>query len=327
MPEPGLHGARLAAFDAGHPLKVGTRQSPLALAQAHEVADALCRRYAWPDDAVQLVPMIASGDRILDRPLHEVGGKALWTKELDRALADGDIDIAVHSMKDVETARPPAFEIAATLERADVRDRLIGRESIAALPSAARVGTASPRRTAQLLAIRPDLQPLLFRGNVATRLAKLAAGEADATLLAAAGLDRLGLHDTGVPVPVEIMLPAPAQGAIGIELLAVRHDLGALIAGIGHRPTFDCVMAERAFLYALGADCRSPVAALAVNDRDNRGHGHGPLTLTGELLMPDGTEHVRGTIAVDAGAMTAPALLARQLLDRASPRLRALFAA
>ncbi|MFL6861918.1 MAG: hydroxymethylbilane synthase, partial [Allosphingosinicella sp.] len=198
------------------PLRIGTRGSPLALIQAHLVADALRAAHGWDEDAIEIVPITTSGDVIQDRPLAEVGGKALWTKELDACLADGRTDLSVHSMKDVETIRPEMFAIAAMLERADTRDRLIGADSIEALAQGAIVGTSSPRRTAQLLARRPDLQPISIRGNVQTRLAKIARGEVDATLLAAAGLERLGLAD-GAPLD---LLPAPAQGAIGIETLA-----------------------------------------------------------------------------------------------------------
>jgi hydroxymethylbilane synthase len=181
------------------PLKLGTRASPLALAQAHLVRTALLKTHGWTEDRVEIVAMTASGDRVQDRPLAEVGGKALWTKELDRALFNGDIDFAVHSMKDVETIRPTELEIVAMLPRADARDRLIGVDRLADLPTGARIGTSAPRRTAQLLRARPDLKIVLFRGNVATRLSKLDAGDADATLLAAAGLDRLGMTDIGTP--------------------------------------------------------------------------------------------------------------------------------
>ena len=212
------------------PLRLGTRASPLAMAQAHLVRDALCSAHGWDSEAVVIMPVVASGDKILDRALADVGGKALWTKELDASLLSGEIDFAVHSMKDVETVRPPALKITAMLERGDVRDRLIGAESPMALAFGARVGTSAPRRTAQLLRLRPDLNIILFRGNVATRLAKLGAGEADATLLAAAGLDRLGMNDTGTAVPVDLMLPAPSQGAIGIETMAGNVAVNALIA-------------------------------------------------------------------------------------------------
>ncbi len=293
------------------PLKLGTRASPLALAQAHMVRDALLSAHGWDESRVEIAAMTASGDRILDRPLAEVGGKALWTKELDRALFEGEIDFAVHSMKDVETLRPAELAIVAMLPRADVRDRLIGAPSIAALPQGARVGTSSPRRAAQLLRHRPDLNIVLFRGNVATRLAKLAAGEADATLLAAAGLDRLGQSDVGVAVSEDDMLPAPAQGAIGIETHGANARVQALLAPINDAATFACVMAERAFLATLSADCHSPVAAQArLVD--------GQLHIRGEILSPDGA-------LCEAGDADDPVALAQALLDRAPPSLRALF--
>jgi hydroxymethylbilane synthase len=281
------------------PFRIGTRGSPLALAQAHMVADAL---RAKTSVETEIVPITTSGDIIQDRALAELGGKALWTKELDRALVEGRTDLSVHSMKDVETIRPETLSIAAMLERADTRDRLIGAESLAALPKGARVGTSSPRRTAQLLARRPDLDCAIIRGNVQTRLAKIEAGDYDATLLAAAGLDRLGL-DIGAPID---LLPAPAQGAIGVEMLAERDDLRTLLAAIDDRPTHDAVNAERAFLAALGGDCHSAVAALA----------DGPI-VKAEILSADG-----GEIRSGEGE---PAELARRLLAEASPALRAMF--
>jgi hydroxymethylbilane synthase len=262
--------------------------------------------------------MLSSGDKVQDRPLAEIGGKALWTKELERALLEHEIDIAVHSMKDVETVRAGIFRIAAMLPRADVRDRLIGAESIAALPQGAKVGTSSPRRAAQLKALRPDLITESIRGNVATRLSKVANGEFDATLLAAAGLDRLGQSDIGIAIEPGEMLPAASQGAIGIDCLAERADIAALLAPISHQPTFDCVMAERAFLEALGGTCHSPVAAQAAWEG-------GALLLMGEILREDGSERQSGSIASKVGESAAPAELARQLLDAASPELRALF--
>ena len=285
------------------PLRIGTRGSPLALVQARLVAEALRAAHDWDEEAVALVPITTSGDVIQDRPLAEVGGKALWTKELDACLAEGRTDFSVHSMKDVETIRPTTFAIAAMLERADTRDRLIGAESIEALPRGAVVGTSSPRRTAQLLARRPDLETVSIRGNVQTRLAKVARGEVDATLLAAAGLDRLGI-DEGVPLD---LLPAPAQGAIGVEIRADRDDLRALLSAIDHAPTHAAVKAERAFLAALGGDCHSAVAALA---RDG--------VLRAEILSSDGSE-------VQAGEGE-PAELAGRLLAAASPALRSTFA-
>ncbi|GAA0338565.1 hydroxymethylbilane synthase [Sphingomonas oligophenolica] len=301
-------------------LRLGTRGSPLALVQAHMVRDALCAAHGWPEDAVEIVPIRTTGDRVQDRALAEIGGKALWTKELDRALTEGEIDCAVHSMKDVETLRPDSIRIAAMLPRADVRDRLIGAASIDALPENAVIGTSSPRRSAQLRRLRPDLRPVLFRGNVDTRLAKLAAGEVDATLLAAAGLDRLGRDDVGAAIPNDVMLPAPAQGAVGIEARAADSRALGWLAAIGHAPTFACVMLERALLAALQADCHSPVAGLAVIDGET-------VTISAELLAEDGSAHVTGELA---GAVTEPGMaeaLARDLLARAPPSVRRLFAA
>ncbi|KQX17916.1 MULTISPECIES: hydroxymethylbilane synthase [unclassified Sphingomonas] len=299
------------------PLRLGTRGSPLALTQARMVIAALRAAHGWDEDAVEIVAIKTSGDRIQDRALADVGGKALWTKELDRALIDGEIDFAVHSMKDVETIRPAEIVIAAMLPRADVRDRLIGAASLAALPPGARVGTSSPRRSAQVRRARPDAAIVLFRGNVDTRLGKLAAGEAEATLLAGAGLLRLGRDEVGHPVPVEEMLPAPAQGAVGIETLATREDIRALLGAIDDGQTNACVSAERALLAALGADCRSPVGALAVRS------GAG-LLLRAEILTEDGSECRAGeALLLRTGDAAA---LAHRLLESASPRLRALFA-
>ena len=194
------------------PLRLGTRRSPLALAQAEETRARLCAAHGWAESAVELVTVIASGDRVQDRPLSEIGGKALWTKELDAWLDDGSIDAAVHSMKDVETVRPDFLTIAAILPREDVRDVLVGAASIASIPPGARVGTSAPRRAAQMLHARPDLTVLTFRGNVATRIAKLAAGEADVTLLAAAGLGRLGENRGGHAAGLRRLVARPGAG-------------------------------------------------------------------------------------------------------------------
>ncbi|MGN6818863.1 MAG: hydroxymethylbilane synthase [Sphingomonas sp.] len=295
-------------------LKLGTRGSPLALIQADMVKDTL---FAAHGIACEIHVIKTTGDRVQDRALAEIGGKALWTKELDRALLDGEIDAAVHSMKDVETIRPDTITIAAMLERADVRDRLVGVDSLAAIRHGGVVGTSSPRRSAQVRRARPDLSVVLFRGNVDTRLAKLAAGEADATLLAAAGLARLGRDDVGVPIAIEEMLPAPAQGAVGIECRADDAMTRGLLAAIDHQATSRAVRCERAFLAALGATCHSPVGALAMTDGDT-------LTLRGELFSEDGAEHVAG----DAAGLDGEALardLATALLERATPAVRAGF--
>ncbi|HWV60806.1 MAG TPA: hydroxymethylbilane synthase [Sphingopyxis sp.] len=306
-----------------NPLRIGTRASPLAMAQAHMASAALIASHGLDPAALEIVPMTATGDRIQDRALAEVGGKALWTRELDAALDTGTIDIAVHSLKDVETIRDPRFALGAMLERADPRDRLVVREGIAAatitdLPHGARLGTSSPRRAAQVKRIRPDLETVLLRGNVATRLAKLAAGDADATLLAAAGLERLGMHEVGMVQAVDILLPAASQGAIGIECRAGDAAVSALLARIDHAPTHLAVAAERAFLAALGGDCRSPVAA----------HAHwlddGALRLDAEIFSEDGADHAAGHVIVsDPGAGEA---LAHRLLREAPDAVRRLFA-
>ena len=280
------------------------------------VRDALCAAHGWAADDVAITVIRTTGDRVQHRALAEIGGKALWTKELDRALLAGEIDGAVHSMKDVETIRPDAIALAATLPRADVRDRLIGAPSIEALPQGATVGTSSPRRAAQLRRRRPDLRPVLFRGNVDTRLAKLAAGEVDATLLAAAGLDRLGRRDVGVAIPAEAMLPAPAQGAVGIEVRTDDPAAREALAAIDDIATSACVLAERSLLAALHADCHSPVAALATL-------AGGVLTLRAELLSEDGSFCVEGQASGD----NAGPRLAADLLARAPAEVRRLFAA
>ena len=297
--------------------RLGTRGSPLALTQAGMVRAALCAAHGWREDEVATVVIRTTGDRVQDRPLAEIGGKALWTKELDRALLDREIDAAVHSMKDVETIRPAAIRIAAMLPRADVRDRLIGAESVADLPAGAVVGTSSPRRRAQLLRLRPDLDVVMFRGNVDTRLAKLAAGEADATLLAAAGLDRLGRDGVGRAIPTDAMLPAPAQGAVGIEVRTEDEAAAMIVARIDDPATSACVLAERALLARLGADCHSPVAALAALSGEM-------LTLRAELIAEDGSAFVEGSGEGTDGGLVA-AELAADLLARAPEVVRRLF--
>ena len=302
------------------PIRIGTRGSPLALAQARMVAEALRTAHGWNANRIEIVPITTSGDVIQDRPLAEVGGKGLWTKELDRCLLDGRTHLSVHSMKDVETFRPPELEIAALLPRADVRDRLVGADSLAGLPRGARVGTSSPRRAAQLLCQRPDFEIVPFRGNVATRLAKVTKGEASATLLAAAGLDRLGKSDVGTAIETDQMLPAPAQGAIGVEVLAGNKRLKSLLRDIDDGPTHACVAAERRFLEALGADCHSAVGALA----EWQGY---MIRLRAEILTPDGAIVERGETSFAPEDDDAPADLARRLLDQAAPALREMFAA
>ena len=245
-------------------LKLGTRRSPLAMAQAEEARARLCAAHGWSEDSVELVPVLSSGDKVQDRPLAEIGGKALWTRELDQWLGEGRIDAAVHSLKDVETLRPENLALAAILPRADKRDVLLGAASLAALPQGATIGTSAPRRAAQALHARPDCRVVTFRGNVATRMAKLAAGEADATFLAAAGLARLGETGAGHPLDPAEWLPAPAQGAIAIECrtadLRARELLGTIdhaasrVEVAQHRHRAVTAAAERGEQRTLGGD-------------------------------------------------------------------------
>jgi hydroxymethylbilane synthase len=298
--------------------RLGTRRSPLALIQAEEARARLLVAHGLAPESVEVVPVTASGDKVLDRPLAEIGGKALWTKELDAWLLSGEIDFAVHSAKDVETLRPGGIAMAAVLEREDVRDVLIGAKSIAALPVGARIGTSAPRRAAQLLNARPDCRIVPFRGNVATRLAKLAAGEADATLLAAAGLNRLGQQGTGQALATDTWLPAPGQGAIAIECRAGDSAMLAMLAAIDHAPSRDALMAERALLAALGGNCHSPIAVLT------RAEGE-MLILRAMLFSPDGAHRCDGEARFAAGDLQGPAELARDLLAHAAPQIAAHF--
>ena len=297
---------------------LGTRGSPLALAQARMTAEALENAHGWPAGSVNILTVRTSGDRVQDRPLAEVGGKALWTKELDLALLAGETDCSVHSMKDVESDRPAALRIAAMLPRADVRDRLIGAGTLDDLPRGAIVGTSSPRRAAQVRRIRPDLRTVTIRGNVDTRLAKREAGEVDATLLAAAGLDRLGRGEVGSAVPLDVMLPAPAQGAVGIECRADDMRTLALLRAIDHADTSAAVAAERAFTLALGGTCHSPIAALALVSG-------AMIDFRCELFSEDGAEHLADTARFAVGDLEAPAVLARAMLASAPQSIRRLF--
>ena len=305
-------------FTADRPLRIGTRRSPLALAQAEMTMASLKVAHQLPDEAIVLVPMLATGDKIQDRPLADIGGKALWTKELERALIDDQIDVAVHSMKDVETWRADIFVISAMLPRADVHDRLIGALSLEELKQGARVGTSSPRRAAQLQRVRPDLQIVPLRGNVATRLAHISAGDADATLLAAAGLDRLGMAEVGAELSLDAFLPAASQGAVGIDRLASREDLIPIVAAINDADTFVAVTAERDFLAAVGGNCHSPVAALALVEGSR-------IRLRAEIFTADGSEMQAGAHVYEMGE-DGPAQLAELLLGKASADLRGIFA-
>jgi len=298
--------------------RLGTRRSPLAMAQAEEARARLAAAHGISCAHIEIVPVTASGDRIQDRALAEIGGKALWTKELDARLLAGEIDFAVHSAKDVETLRPGEIAVGAVLPREDVRDVLVGAASIAALPSGAVVGTSAPRRAAQLLHARPDCRVITFRGNVATRLAKLAAGEADATFLALAGLNRLGETGTGHPLDAEEWLPAPGQAAILIECRAGDTRTRAFLSAIDDAPSRAALMAERALLAALGGNCHSPIAALTRHEGQE-------LVLRAALFSPDGAERVEGEARFEAGDEQGPARLAADLLARAVPAITVHF--
>jgi hydroxymethylbilane synthase len=299
-------------------LRLGTRGSPLALAQARKVAAAIETSQRWPEGFVQIVEITTTGDTVQDRPLAEIGGKALWTKELDRALLEGEVDFCVHSMKDVESERPRQVHIAAVRPRGDVRDRLIGAESIDSLKQGAVVGTSSPRRAAQLLRLRPDLKIVPIRGNVETRLRKVESGEVDATVLSCAGLKRLEI-DAGTAIPTETMLPAPGQAVIGMECRTDDNRTQSVLTTVNNQITYDCVMAERAFTRALGATCSSPVAAFCVLE-------DGDLRMRGQLFSADGADMVEDRAGFDCDDFKTPAELARQLLAKAPESIRSLFA-
>lgn len=298
--------------------RLGTRRSPLALAQAEEARARLAAVHGVSLAHIEIVPVTASGDRIQDRALAEIGGKALWTKELDAWLQAGEIDFAVHSAKDVETIRPAQFVIGAVLPREDVRDVLIGATSVADLPQGAVIGTSAPRRAAQLLHARPDCKVITFRGNVATRLGKLAAGEADATFLALAGLNRLGQSDTGHPLAADEWLPAPAQAAILIECRAEDSRTRAFLSAIDDAPSRTSVLAERALLLALGGNCHSPIAVLTSQD--------GPkITMRAAIYSPEGAQRVEGTASFASDDKSGPLRLATDLLSRATPAIAVHF--
>lgn len=296
-------------------LRIGTRGSPLALAQAREVQRLLVAAHGL-DEEIDIVVIRTTGDRIQDRPLSEAGGKGLFTKEIEEALLDGSIDLAVHSMKDMPTVLPEGLTISAMLPREDTRDAFISAkwQSIEALPQGAVIGSSSLRRQAQLKRLRPDLQVINFRGNVETRLRKLADGTVDATLLAVAGLKRLGLTDhITAPISLDAMLPAVAQGAIGIETRFDDDDTMSLLAPLNHEATALCVTAERAFLARLEGSCRTPIAGLGTLDG-------GRFTFRGEILKPDGSEsHTAAREGAPAAAVQLATDAAEELLSRAGP--------
>jgi len=290
-------------------LVIGTRGSPLALAQAHETQDRLRAALGWPIERIPLSVIKTTGDAIQDRPLSEAGGKGLFTKELDIALLEGAIDLAAHSAKDLPTTLPEGIVVAGYLPREDVRDAFISRRArdLRDLPEGAVVGTASLRRQAQVRRLRPGLAVTLLRGNVGTRLAKLDRGEVDATLLAMAGLRRLGLHEHVTAVlDTEDFLPAVGQGAIAITARAGDERVRAAVEPILDRDTGHALAAERAFLGVLDGSCRTPIAGHARLSGDT-------LEIRGLVLRPDGSDSLeaaqRGPVA-DAAALGREAGLA-----------------
>lgn len=274
---------------AAKPIRIGTRGSPLALAQAGLVAAALRKAGRLAKNGIQIIPIKTTGDRIKDRALTDEGGKGLFTKEIEDALLAGRVDVAVHSAKDLPAAVPRGLTLAAFLKREDPRDAFVSRRfrKLRDLPSGARVGTSSLRRQAQILAKRPDLRIVLLRGNVDTRLEKIARGAADATLLACAGLKRLKkARAIAERLPVSAMLPAPGQGAIAIEARQADRAILKLLAKIDHAPTRLCVSAERALVEGLGASCTIPLGGLARIEK-------GKIFLLAALFSPDGAAAVR----------------------------------
>lgn len=298
------------------PVRIGTRGSPLALAQAHEVRARLMRAHGGTEADYPVIVIKTTGDMILDRPLAEVGGKGLFTKEIEDALLSDAIDLAVHSMKDMQTALPADLSIGAVLEREDVRDAFISvrYRSLEDLPQGATVGTSSLRREAQVRRIRPDLNVVGFRGNVQTRLRKLNDGVADATFLACAGLNRLGMreHITDA-MATAAMLPAVAQGAVGIEIRDADSRMRELLVPLNHEPTATCVAAERAFLTRLEGSCRTPIAGLAtIQD--------GILSFRGMLLTTDGHDMIEASATgSERDAFQIGDGAGRDLLSRAGP--------
>ena len=273
-----------ATFEGGPPIRIGTRASPLAQAQAAETRARLMAAHGLPETAFDMVVLSTKGDRILDRALSEIGGKGLFTAEIETGLLDGSIDIAVHSSKDVATVLPEGLTLAAFLPREDVRDALIGRSAptLDALPRGAVIGSASIRRQALVKRVRPDIECVLFRGNVQTRLRKLEGGEVDATLLARAGLERMAMTDVITQTLDEAEFPpSPGQGAIAIEARAGDARIERLLAPIHHEPTGTELAAERAFLHALDGSCRTPIAARAKAVGD-------ALAFHGLVISPDG---------------------------------------
>ena len=270
-------------------LKIGTRGSPLALAQALEVKKEIIKHHKLSDQSVEIISISTKGDRVTDRPLTEIGGKGLFTEEIENKLFHNEIDIAVHSMKDMPTEFPTGLGINTFLKREDFRDSFVSLNynSINELPVGAVVGSSSIRRRAQLLSIRPDLKVVEFRGNVQTRLKKLEDGVADATFLACAGLIRLGMKDLVNPISPEVMMPAIAQGIIGIEQRLNDNEITELLFPLNHEQTETQALVERAFLQVLDGSCRTPIGSISKIDGEK-------IIFSGQVLKPDGTEIISG---------------------------------
>jgi hydroxymethylbilane synthase len=304
--------------------RIGTRGSPLALIQAEEVRRRLVAAHGVATDEIEIVVISTDGDRIQDKPLSALGGKGMFTREIEEALFSGTIDVAVHSSKDVATALPAGLILPVFLEREDVRDAFVSLTAagLDSLPEGARLGTSSLRRAAQMKRHRPDLDIVPFRGNVDTRLDKLARGLADATLLAAAGLSRLGRLDRAAALldPTQFP-PAPAQGAIALEIRDGEPRSRDLVLPLDHAETRLTVSAERAFLRELDGSCRTPIGAYSVVAGSR-------LTLFGEILSPDGSQSFRGEESGSIDETEAIGrTLGRRLIDRAGPDFLKLFAA
>src|SRR6056297_1319840 len=298
------------------PMKLGTRGSPLALAQAHETRDRLAAAFDLAQDAFEIVVIKTTGDRIIDRPLKEIGGKGLFTREIEEALLKGEIDMAIHSMKDMPVLQPEGLFLDTYLPREDVRDAFVSPHvgGLADLEAGAKVGTSSLRRAAQVLVAYPHLEVVEFRGNVQTRLRKLDDGVAACTFLAMAGLNRLGRAEVATAaIAPEEMLPAVAQGAIGIERRADDTRAADMLSAIHDAHTGQRLAAERAFLAALDGSCETPIAGLAEIDG-------GTLRLRGQVLRPDGSEALEDdqSAPVEDGAALGREMGAK-LLERASP--------
>jgi hydroxymethylbilane synthase len=298
------------------PLRIGTRGSPLALAQAYETRKRLTKALDTSEDSFEVVVISTSGDRILDRPLKEVGGKGLFTKEIEQDMLDGKIDIAVHSMKDMPVEQPDGLTLGCYLPREDVRDAFVSSryKNVNELPSGSKVGTSSLRRKAQLKFSRPDLEVVEFRGNVQTRLKKLKDGVATCTFLAMAGLNRLGLEEVAQSTmnPNE-MLPAIAQGAIGIEWREEDRQISDILKKIHHEETGQRLNTERAFLAELDGSCQTPIAGLAIIEGSS-------LKFTGQVLRTDGSESISETAFGDIE--DGPRLgreMAQKILSQAGP--------